>query len=552
MQTQWGAEGADAPGRSAPQQPPLPPTTTRRLEAALDGQDWADAIRVIEREWGSLVLWDRALLDWALRELPADDLLAHPVVIAVREIRLRVGGDLGDPDLAVFESILPADPAQLEELVEEHSARFVLSGAAAFMIAFRLHGRWAEALRFAELCEAAARLALRDDPADTASRVPSAYAQIGLTRFQGDDPVGAYLSLREAYDTREQSNDPIVSHDASANLALLLATEGEVRRADDWLTRYRERPLPADPLDGIAMTASLAAALIELERAPGSSSDREQLFDGARANALGWADALTYVRAISAMHRGDPHHALRVLQLDERRTRRHLSSPFFQSRINALRSDVLMVLGHGTLARQALRGAQRSSPTMASLARLHLLAGEDRKALAAARTVINHIPAVTRPHLDATITAALVHQRLGDREQAADLLTRAVSALERCGAFSVGDLHPRQELVSLLSQRECGVVEERWRERLRAARVLAPSIELIHLTEAEQRVLAFLARGRTRTQIASMLFLSPNTVKTQVRSLYTKLEVDSSAAAVRRGRWLGFLPGDADDAQAPS
>ena len=47
------------------------------------------------------------------------------------------------------------------------------------------------------------------------------------------------------------------------------------------------------------------------------------------------------------------------------------------------------------------------------------------------------------------------------------------------------------------------------------------------LTEAEQRVLGLLARGRTNPEIAATLVVSINTVKTQVQSIYRKLNVKS-------------------------
>lgn len=47
------------------------------------------------------------------------------------------------------------------------------------------------------------------------------------------------------------------------------------------------------------------------------------------------------------------------------------------------------------------------------------------------------------------------------------------------------------------------------------------------LTRREHEVLALVAAGRSNREIAMALFLSPNTVKTHVRSLLTKLHVGS-------------------------
>jgi LuxR family maltose regulon positive regulatory protein len=64
------------------------------------------------------------------------------------------------------------------------------------------------------------------------------------------------------------------------------------------------------------------------------------------------------------------------------------------------------------------------------------------------------------------------------------------------------------------------------------------------LTPAERRVLGLLPTHLTDAQIAAQLFVSRNTVKTHVKSLYRKLQVSSRADAVGRARDLGLLGRD--------
>ncbi len=63
------------------------------------------------------------------------------------------------------------------------------------------------------------------------------------------------------------------------------------------------------------------------------------------------------------------------------------------------------------------------------------------------------------------------------------------------------------------------------------------------LSARELEVLGLLASDLDGPEIARHLFLSLNTVRTHTKRIYTKLDVTSRRAAVRRGRELGLIPG---------
>lgn len=62
-----------------------------------------------------------------------------------------------------------------------------------------------------------------------------------------------------------------------------------------------------------------------------------------------------------------------------------------------------------------------------------------------------------------------------------------------------------------------------------------------HITDREGTVLRFLPSLLTTVDIAQELCLSPNTVKTHIRSIYRKLDVTTRRDAVRRARELGLM-----------
>lgn len=59
----------------------------------------------------------------------------------------------------------------------------------------------------------------------------------------------------------------------------------------------------------------------------------------------------------------------------------------------------------------------------------------------------------------------------------------------------------------------------------------------------EAQVLSLVARGHTVEEVAGVLGVSPHTVQTFVRRIYTKLQVNSRAEAVREGVRQGWLHG---------
>ncbi|MBD1909448.1 response regulator transcription factor [Leptolyngbya sp. FACHB-16] len=66
--------------------------------------------------------------------------------------------------------------------------------------------------------------------------------------------------------------------------------------------------------------------------------------------------------------------------------------------------------------------------------------------------------------------------------------------------------------------------------------ILMPKVEL---SPRELEVLKLIAEGHSNAEIASILYLSPNTIKTHVRSVLNKLgvnhRVEAAVLAVRHG-----------------
>ena len=62
------------------------------------------------------------------------------------------------------------------------------------------------------------------------------------------------------------------------------------------------------------------------------------------------------------------------------------------------------------------------------------------------------------------------------------------------------------------------------------------------LTDRESEILALITQGKSNTEVATLTYLSPNTVKSYIRSIYRKINAGSRTQAVLWGVRNGFTP----------
>jgi len=62
------------------------------------------------------------------------------------------------------------------------------------------------------------------------------------------------------------------------------------------------------------------------------------------------------------------------------------------------------------------------------------------------------------------------------------------------------------------------------------------------LTDREAEILALITQGKSNAEVAALTFLSPNTVKSYIRTVYRKIDVASRTQAVLWGVNHGFTP----------
>jgi DNA-binding NarL/FixJ family response regulator len=62
------------------------------------------------------------------------------------------------------------------------------------------------------------------------------------------------------------------------------------------------------------------------------------------------------------------------------------------------------------------------------------------------------------------------------------------------------------------------------------------------LSDRESEILALITQGKSNADVAKLTYLSPNTVKSYIRTIYRKVCVDSRTQAVLWGVDHGFTP----------
>jgi len=149
--------------------------------------------------------------------------------------------------------------------------------------------------------------------------------------------------------------------------------------------------------------------------------------------------------------------------------------------------------------------------------------------------------------VQALLLEAVARDALGDEVSMARALERALDMAEPDGVRAPFLLYPAPALLERHARRRTAhaaliaEILDLLAGRMREPPPAAPRAPLEPLSDSEIRVLRYLPTNLSTPEIASQLYVSPNTVKTHVRNLYTKLGTHRRTEAVERARALGLL-----------
>ena len=261
------------------------------------------------------------------------------------------------------------------------------------------------------------------------------------------------------------------------------------------------------------------------------------------------------VRALVFLHRarlhvaaGRPELALESLELGRELLDGFPIAPVVRGLALGLEAVATAALGRRDDAEAMLSRGPATAETGAALACLRLLAGDAAGARAAVADFLgDSLAAFGSTRISVCVLDALAADVEADHERASTSLELALDRAEADG-YRRPFLEFGAPMLPLLHRQlrrgtaHRSLIEDLLHELEQPRGNGRPRALLVErLSEREAAVLRFLPTMMSNHEIATELFVSVNTVKTHLKSIYRKLDVIDRRDAVRRGRELELL-----------
>lgn len=364
-------------------------------------------------------------------------------------------------------------------------------------------------------------------------------SQGALVSLLADDRPYAAFYLSEAGTTKLPDTSPAEEGRLHGIRALVSVLQGDVGEARESLRRRSRLPLPESADDSYtALPAMLASARAHLEGADPVSAERVLSHTSGHAPTTDLWPLLVHCAVLVRWHRHGAEAALTLLDDElERREGRFSAGSVALLPLTTLRAHILLAQRRTDAARQVVSSSprHRSRRFQLTRARMDLADGEIQRAAGRAAVGLRSARG-PRERQSFAIVAAAAALRLGDREHARNQSALAARLFRAHGVVLPLTAVPRRDAETLFETEP-----DLW-SIVSGFSVFPPAAaRAVHLTPRERVVLHAIVEHRTVADVSRHLSVSENTVKSQLRSLYRKLDVGDRAAAVDAARRDGLL-----------
>lgn len=527
--------------------PPADPRLLQRLRDAAEAVDAARLTELVRNNWFDLILHSNRALRDVMRSVPAETLRDSPLLAMLAGIVFYSVPSRRLIGLRLFVGATRAAASDKSD-VRSLDRALVLTSASA---SYRLIGHPALGVK-------PARTALRvlGDLPDTEREkihvLPRLYAHIGATLYAGGETDEALSAFEHGLAEVPEEGYP----HGFMNLAMLAgihALQGDLRESLTYLGMARSPEWPEATVSMYPGTYyRIAEATVALEHSdvPTARHHLEAMVHD-RATIEHWIP-IALTEALTELVDRHPGAALAGLDAFAAARQGEGRSASTRKRFAPMRSLLHLALRNpeaaiAALSRDAVSGVEKD----VARARIDLVLRNEGAALHRLRRLTGS-RLTTRLGAEAAVLEAVCLLRLPDRSLARSTVESLGARLRSSGLRLPLLLVPDEDLVRLRS----ALRDEGYHNVLVGLppAALLPDFEGERLlSEREQAVLEALVSSSTNAEIAEVLFVSVNTVKTQLKSIYRKLGVTTrdEAIAVALARHLVTVNARASDDEEP-
>lgn len=475
---------------------------------------WDELVDSVETGWRALVGYDEHELCGLIERLPADVIARSARLVVLRDYVAARGGG---PEMA---GAAPAAPGTLAPL---------------------LH-------RVYEVAGTEPALRTQDPVARYSELAPEVRRGLALVLCEwatdrlvaGESPV-AHVAFADAHVLADDLGDVPLRTRAAVGAALVDVVHGEILSAARWLDTLDAEAravLASEP--ALAAFAASTRALVAIGRLEVRSSDVTELLaaDDVVEEARGLVGT---VRLLAGLVRAEGESASEIE--DTASTRAPGDPDDLVGKIaTSARIDLLLAQGKIFQARSLLARAAGQGPAFTlARARTAYHGGDFARAVALARQGLALEPSVPRLQSGLLLVLAAAESARGHEAEAVDAARDAVTTCTTSGLVQYLAYTPR-DILRGLSADVPGLAEALDDLEARGVADILPAPRVVaELSEREREVLETLATADSLGAVARRLYLTTNTVKTHLRSIYRKLGTHSAAETVQRAVECGLI-----------